>query len=97
MSKTPSKSSPSDDDPWESLAEGLFGIEYGKEHASRDDAEEALAPADEPEPATEEVADELVHLGRFWIQRGSFFRGGDAICGRLLDQRFIFVGLGGLT
>lgn len=48
MSKTPAKR-PSEDDPWEELAEGLFGIEYGKEHASRED-EPAFAPPEEPEP-----------------------------------------------
>jgi hypothetical protein len=52
MSKAPKKN-PAEDDPWEELAEGLFGIEYGKEHASRED-EASLAPPEEPELEFEE-------------------------------------------
>src|SRR5260370_35598355 len=45
-SKSPS-SSGNQDDPWEQLAEDLFGLEYGKEHAAHD---EGPAPSESAAP-----------------------------------------------
>ncbi|MFN0053738.1 MAG: hypothetical protein ACKV0T_16275 [Planctomycetales bacterium] len=48
MSNTPS---PREDDPWEELAENLFGLEFGKEHAST----ESSTPPAEPVASSSET------------------------------------------
>jgi hypothetical protein len=63
----PSRKTPADagsDDPWEQLAEDLFGLEFGKEHAAAVPVREteAVAPAPAPaaieRPAVPETSDE---------------------------------------
>src|SRR3974390_1712166 len=43
-------SSANQDDPWEQLAEDLFGLEYGKEHAATEPAPAADEPVAPPAP-----------------------------------------------
>src|SRR4029077_6132307 len=51
-SKNPSRSG-NQDDPWEQLAEDLFGLEYGKEHAAGEPGRSSVEP--ESSPAAEAV------------------------------------------
>src|SRR5579871_5364090 len=65
MSNSSSQSNPANqDDPWEQLAEDLFGLEYGKEHATGQSPvpsadivpaspAQSQAPEDPPEPDSE--------------------------------------------
>src|SRR5690242_11266490 len=50
-SSTNPQSASNQDDPWEQLAEDLFGLEYGKEHGSREPSSAAAEPVARPPAA----------------------------------------------
>lgn len=53
-------SSANQDDPWEQLAEDLFGLEYGKEHAAHEPAPPAVEPVSTPAPESHAAARALL-------------------------------------
>lgn len=57
-SKNPSNSA-NQDDPWEQLAEDLFGLEYGKEHAAHESPSPAVEPVSSAQYAAAPPAPEL--------------------------------------